>query len=330
MQLSGQRQRRQNPYQGSFQDPNIMDPSMPPPNQTYGNSQMPYPTPQPQQIPQQPGFQNYNQEETYDMGGQEDPTTLYSTMQQPQPPQQQAFTGQQFMGPIAADVAMQYSSQLVDHGKQYVHGQLEKYLVLGKLQYYFAVDTTYVLKKLGLLVFPFAHNDWLRKSQNERGEETKAPPRLDVNAPDLYIPTMAFVTYILLAGFALGTKNKFTPEDLGITASTAVVWLTIEILLLLFITFILHVSTRLSYLDLLSYCGYKYFGMLIVIIFGLILDSTGYYAALLYTGISLVFFLVRALKYDISGRERKSSLYVLFVIALSQPVFSWWLTRHLV
>lgn len=31
--------------------------------------------------------------------------------------------------------------------------------------------------------------DWCRKSQNERGEETKAPPRLDVNAPDLYIPS---------------------------------------------------------------------------------------------------------------------------------------------
>ncbi|CAD5118907.1 DgyrCDS7583 [Dimorphilus gyrociliatus] len=324
MQLSGQRQRKQVPNHGSFQDPNIMDTSAPPQMSNYGNMCNPYPTPPPQQQPQhyqQPsGNSFYNQ----------DMSMIYPSQQQQS--QQQVFPGQQFVSdPVVANVAMQYGSQLADQGKQYVHGQLEKYFVLGKLQYYFAVDTAYVLKKLGLLIFPFAHKDWLRKtSQNEKGEETKAPPRLDVNAPDLYIPTMAFVTYILLAGFALGTKNKFTPEDLGVTASTAVVWLSIEILLLLFITYLLHVSTRLSYLDLFSYCGYKYFGMLVVIIFGLLLDSTGYYGALLYTGTTLVFFLVRALKFDISGRERRSSLYVLFVIALSQPVFTWWLTRHLV
>lgn len=47
-------------------------------------------------------------------------------------PQQPMFAGQQLMGPIAADVAMQYSSQLVDHGKQYVHGQVSFILSLYK------------------------------------------------------------------------------------------------------------------------------------------------------------------------------------------------------
>ena len=35
--------------------------------------------------------------------------------------------------------------------------QLEKYVSVSKAKYYFAVDTTYVGKKLGLLVFPFTH-----------------------------------------------------------------------------------------------------------------------------------------------------------------------------
>ena len=35
--------------------------------------------------------------------------------------------------------------------------QVEKYVSTSKLKYYFAVDTTYVGKKLGLLLFPFAH-----------------------------------------------------------------------------------------------------------------------------------------------------------------------------
>ena len=53
---------------------------------------------------------------------------------------------------------------------------------------------------------------------------------------------------------------RFTPEQLGITSSTALVWLIIEILLLLLIMYILNVTTDLKYLDLLAYCGYKYVG----------------------------------------------------------------------
>ena len=33
-------------------------------------------------------------------------------------------------------------------------------------------------------------------------------PRDDINTPDLYIPFMAFVTYILLAGAILGIQNR--------------------------------------------------------------------------------------------------------------------------
>ena len=36
--------------------------------------------------------------------------------------------------------------------------QIEKYVATSKLKYYFAVDTTYVGKKLGLLLFPYAHS----------------------------------------------------------------------------------------------------------------------------------------------------------------------------
>ena len=39
----------------------------------------------------------------------------------------------------------------------FVYFQLEKYVSTSKLKYYFAVDTAYVGKKLGLLVFPYAH-----------------------------------------------------------------------------------------------------------------------------------------------------------------------------
>jgi protein transport protein YIF1 len=39
-------------------------------------------------------------------------------------------------------------------------------------------------------------------------------PAQDENAPDLYIPLMAFITYVLLTGYVKGTNNSFTPEVL--------------------------------------------------------------------------------------------------------------------
>lgn len=36
----------------------------------------------------------------------------------------------------------------------------------------------------------------------------RSTPRTDINAPDLYLPTMAFVTYVLLTGYFMGTKDQ--------------------------------------------------------------------------------------------------------------------------
>ena len=54
------------------------------------------------------------------------------------------------------------------------------------------------------LIWPFSSQDWtIRYSQEE-----PVAPRYEVNAPDLYIPSMAFVTYLLLAGVALGQQQR--------------------------------------------------------------------------------------------------------------------------
>ena len=54
------------------------------------------------------------------------------------------------------------------------------------------------------LISYFAVPDWsVRYNQDE-----PVAPRYEINAPDLYIPVMAFVTYILLAGVILGTQNR--------------------------------------------------------------------------------------------------------------------------
>lgn len=139
--------------------------------------------------PQQPGYMNQSF-----AGSPFDPT-------QPQPqinPNQIGFN--MFQQPAVQDMAFQYGQKLADQGKELVNKELEKYVSVTKLKYYFAVDNKYVMNKLKLLFFPFAQKDWSLKFD----QETAVQPRLDLNAPDLYIPTMGYITYIVLAGFILG------------------------------------------------------------------------------------------------------------------------------
>ena len=62
-----------------------------------------------------------------------------------------------------------------------------------------------IRKKLQLLMFPFLPSiNWQRESK----EGKTLPPKDDPIAPDLYIPVMAFLTYVLTIGLALGTSGK--------------------------------------------------------------------------------------------------------------------------
>lgn len=59
--------------------------------------------------------------------------------------------------PIVQDMALQYGQRFADQGKQLVQTQIEKYVPVTRLKYYFAVDNNYVVRKLILLLFPFHH-----------------------------------------------------------------------------------------------------------------------------------------------------------------------------
>ena len=75
--------------------------------------------------------------------------------------------------------------------------------------------------------------------------------RDDVNAHDMYIPTMAFITYILLSGLSLGSQGRFDPEKLGEITSMATGWIVLEVLVTLFALFIIQVRFMVSMLKML-------------------------------------------------------------------------------
>jgi protein transport protein YIF1 len=90
--------------------------------------------------------------------------------------------------------------------------------------------------------------------------ELHRPPRDDDNAPDMYIPAMAFVTYMLLVGVALGQRHAFTPEVLGLTASKAAAVVLAEVAIVKGVCWALPVPGEVKWLDLVAYMGYKFVG----------------------------------------------------------------------
>lgn len=269
-------------------------------------------------------------------------------------PNQQPF-GQQFamfQQPMVQDMALQYGQKLADQGKEMVNKEFEKYIPVTKLKYYFAVDNRYVLNKLRLLFFPFAHKDWSLKYN----QDNPVQPRYDINAPDLYIPAMAYITYVVVAGFILGMQERFSPEQLGIQASSALAYNIFELIVYTITLYVSNISTTLRTLDLVAFSGYKYAIVVAILCASILFSSTGYYIALVYCGSSLAFFLLRTLKakvlseniqtaaqaptYDPYSQQasnqfdhtlgRKRKLYFLFLFASLQFFLPFMLTKHLI
>merc|ERR1719412_2862806 len=225
--------------------------------------------------------------------------------------------------PVVTGMATQYLGQ----GQEEIKKNIDKYISIGQLKYYFAVDTNYVGRKLGILLFPFAQKDWsLKYNQDE-----PVQPKYDVNAPDLYIPCMGYMSYILIVGYILGLKNTFSPDNLASTASSSLVWLILEIGLIYLTLTVMSINTSLVKWDILAFSCYKYVGVIAVLFIGAY-SSLTYYLTLAYVSSALFFFLLRTLRLriepEVHGMELhgKRKLNMMLLYAGLQPMLMWWLT----
>jgi hypothetical protein len=136
------------------------------------------------------------------------------------------------------------------------------------------------------------------------------PPREDINSPDMYIPMMALVTYIVLSTLLAGLRGAFHPELLGYTATTAISVMLLEILMIKAGTFILNISSSSQLLDLVAYSGYKFVGVIISLLLSSLCNllkiggSSVSWAVFLYCFAANSFFLLRSLRYVLLPRER--------------------------
>lgn len=183
----------------------------------------------------------------------------------------------------------------------------------------------------------------------------------------MYIPVMALVTYILLAGVVTGTRGEFHPDDLGMTASRALGIVFIEFCLIRLGTYLLNIGGEGTVVDLFSYSGYKFVGIIVTLALQL-LNVRGYvyWAVFVYVFCANAFFLVsraslpptrlklqspqlRSLRYvvlpdpslqgafadtsnatatsTVTHAQRSRRIKFLFFIAVSQIFSMWYLIR---
>ncbi|KAI9464769.1 YIF1-domain-containing protein [Russula earlei] len=242
-----------------------------------------------------------------------------------------------------AQFGMQLGQNAVAAGQSYVQRNLGGLIPITHLKHHFNVSNSYVIRKLRLVVFPWRHRPWTRKMRrSETGIGEFQPPRDDLNAPDLYIPLMAFVTYILLAALQSGLQSRFHPEIFGVVATKAIVVLILDFLFVKGGCYLLGIQGTNPIVDLLAYGGYKFVGVILTLLVGLVgLSRTLYTIAFIYTFLANAFFLLRSLRSvvlpdvgatpgtvgTVSHAQRSRRITFLFLVAVVQILFMGVLVR---
>ena len=162
-----------------------------------------------------------------------------------------------------------------------------------------------------------------------QGATPHAPPVHDVNAPDLYLPVMSFITFVLLTGLIRGTRMQFTPAVLSDVTNACLVTQILEVAVIKLGLHLLS-SATVPLLDLVAYTGYKYIGLVFNSLVGMLLGGTAYYVALVYTGCAAVFFMANTLSHVMEESDSHLSApskrnYLLLGTSGLQFLLMWWL-----
>lgn len=86
--------------------------------------------------------------------------------------------------------------------------------------------------------------------------------------------------------------NRFTPDVLGVTASSAIFVLLFEVLFIKLGMYLLNVNSSMTLLDSLAYCGYKFVPLIGTLVLKLGVGKRFVYSFFLYSMIAYGFFTV--------------------------------------
>ena len=247
--------------------------------------------------------------------------------QQQQQQQQQSGSQFNFLNDPAAALASQFARSGFEQSNHYIQENFGN--IQGDIKYYFQVSNSYVLRKVLLILMPYRHKEWSRVVTKETGPNQFLPPTLDVNAPDLYIPLMSFVTYILLWAAFQGLNGDFHPQLFGYLASQTTAFSILDVVIFKTGLYLLNCPQSKIY-DIISVSGYKYVSIVVLLCVKHLVGSylgSFYYLIVLALIASLSVFLMRSLKFlilpqgnsmnnTINSKQRKIRIQFLFVYSV--------------
>ncbi|KAI0125193.1 YIF1-domain-containing protein [Xylariales sp. AK1849] len=211
-----------------------------------------------------------------------------------------------FMNDPTAQIAASMGQNAFKHGQEYLEQKASRWgFNFSALKHYFNVTNSYVVNKLFLVLFPWRHKPWSRKQTvGPNGQEGwYLPPRDDINSPDMYIPVMALVTYVLLSTLLAGLRGQFQPDLIGSTAFLAGLVVLFEIAFLRLGCYFLSISNQSQLLELVAYSGYKFVGVIVTVATAELVSGgkgTGGmvgWGVFFYTYMANSLFLMRSLRY---------------------------------
>ncbi|CAD6247711.1 unnamed protein product [Miscanthus lutarioriparius] len=220
-----------------------------------------------------------------------------------------------------------YGGRFLDSSSEFMQSNITQYL--SDPQYYFQVNSQYVRNKLKVILFPFLHRGhWTRITEPVGGRLSYKPPVQDINAPDLYIPLMAFGTYIVVAGYALGVLGRFTPEALTLQFSKGILGWFLQVILIKGLLYSLG-SGEAPLLDIVAYAGYGFAGTSLAMLARIFWNYL-YYFIMPWFCICTGVFLVKTMKRVLLGGPRsyerhpsRNHYFLLFLAVVQFPMLFW-------
>jgi hypothetical protein len=179
---------------------------------------------------------------------------------------------------------------------------------------------------------------WITQTKGNNGPDPNAfafdLPVADENAPDLYIPSMSLITYVLLCALCYGNAGQFNPEVIPDVCTKCFLANLVEVVIIRVGFYMMQ--TNVPFLDLISYTGYKYLGLCINMLVGLlgrvlgIGGATAYYVSFVWTALASAFLMLKIMSHtvpmQVAADGPKREIMVL-AFAASQPVFMWFVSQ---
>ena len=144
---------------------------------------------------------------------------------------------------------------------------------------------------------------------------------------------MSLITYVLLCALCYGNAGQFSPEVIPDVTTKCIVCQMLEVLAIRFGFYMMQAPV--SILDLLSYTGYKYLGLCVNMLVGLLLSKLhlghrGYYVTFAWTATAASYYMLKVMANNIpiqtasTGPKRE---FMVVGFAASQFATMWFVSQ---